>query len=178
MNALRLQGGIHGLVRVVRLNMHIAYFVIAYFVVKSEIFNTQRDGIVLLRVWPRIVLTLRWRHNGRDSVSNHQPHGYLLNRLFRRRSKKTSKLRVTGLCAGNSPGTGEFPAQMVSNVGSVSIWWRHYENSVTLMLLEGSTQKGKHRDWETQGVLRGGRRGLGNIGSGEYRVGEHGDRET
>ena len=53
---------------------------------------------------------LRWRHNGRDSVSNHQPHGCLLNRLFRRRSKKTSKLRVTGLCAGNSPGTGEFPA--------------------------------------------------------------------
>ena len=41
-------------------------------------------------------LALRWRHNGRDSVSNHQPHGYLLNRLFRRRSKKTSKLRVTG----------------------------------------------------------------------------------
>ena len=49
---------------------------------------------------------LRWRHNGCDSVSNHQPHHCLLNRLFRRRSKKTSKLRVTGLCAGNSPGTG------------------------------------------------------------------------
>ena len=46
------------------------------------------------------VLTLLWRHNGCDSVSNHQPHHCLLNRLFRRRSKKTSKLRVTGLCAG------------------------------------------------------------------------------
>ena len=46
---------------------------------------------------------LRWRHNGRDGVSNHQPHGCLLNRLFRRKSKKTSKLRVTGLCAGNLP---------------------------------------------------------------------------
>ena len=52
---------------------------------------------------------LQWRHNGRNSVSNHQPHDCLPNRLFRRRSKKTSKLRVTGLCAGNSPGTGEFP---------------------------------------------------------------------
>ena len=70
--------------------------------------------------------TLRWRHNGRDSVSNHQPHHCLLNRLFRRRSKKTSKRRVTGLCAGNSPGTGEFPAQMASNAENVSIWWRHY----------------------------------------------------
>ena len=56
-------------------------------------------------------ITLQWRHSGRGSVSNHQPHDCLLNRSFRRRSKKTSKLRVTGLCAGNSPGTGEFPAQ-------------------------------------------------------------------
>ena len=70
--------------------------------------------------------SLRWRHNGQDSVSNHQPYYCLLNRLFRRRSKKTSKLRVTGLCAGNSPGTGEFPAQMASNAENVSIWWRHH----------------------------------------------------
>ena len=49
--------------------------------------------------------TLRWRHNDHAGVSNHQPHGCLLNRLFRRKSKKTSKLRVTGLCVGNSPGT-------------------------------------------------------------------------
>ena len=69
---------------------------------------------------------LRWRHNGSDSVSNHQPHGCLLTRLFRRRSKKTSKPRVTGLCAGNSPGTGEFPAQMASNAEHVSILWRHH----------------------------------------------------
>ena len=43
------------------------------------------------------------------SVSNHQPHDCLLNRLFRHRSEKTSELRVTGLCVGNSPMTGEFP---------------------------------------------------------------------
>ena len=70
--------------------------------------------------------TLRWRHNDHAGVSNHQPHGCLLNRLFRRKSKKTSKLRVTGLCAGNSPGTGEFPAQMASYAENVSIWWRHH----------------------------------------------------
>ena len=50
-----------------------------------------------------------------------------LNLLFRRRSKKTLKLRVTGLCVGNSPVTGEFPAQRASNVENVSIWWRHHE---------------------------------------------------
>ena len=73
-----------------------------------------------------VEISLRWRHNGRHSVSNHQPHDCLLNRLFRRRSKKTTKPQVTGLCAGNSPGTGEFPAQMASNAENVSIWWRHH----------------------------------------------------
>ena len=70
--------------------------------------------------------SLQWRHNEHDSVSDHQPHKCLFNRLFKRRSKKTSKLRVTGLCARNSPGTGEFPAQKASNAENVSIWWRHH----------------------------------------------------
>ena len=71
--------------------------------------------------------TSRWRHYECDSVSNHQPHDCLINPLFRLRSKTTPKLRVTGLCVGNSPGTGEFPAQMASNAENVSIWWRHHE---------------------------------------------------
>ena len=64
--------------------------------------------------------SLQWRHNGRYGVSNHQPHDCLLKRSFRRRSKKTSKLRVTGLWVGNSPVTGEFPAQMASNAEILS----------------------------------------------------------
>ena len=77
-------------------------------------------------------IALRWRHNKHDGVSNHQPHDCLLNRLFRRRSKQASKLRVTGLCVGNSPGTGEFPAQRVSYAENVSIWWRHHGVMVIL----------------------------------------------
>ena len=46
---------------------------------------------------------LQWRYNGHAGVSNHQPYHCLINRLFRHRSKKTSKLRVNGICAGNSP---------------------------------------------------------------------------
>ena len=42
---------------------------------------------------------ITWRHNGCNGVSNHRPLECFLNRLFRRRSDKTSKLRVTGLCA-------------------------------------------------------------------------------
>ena len=68
---------------------------------------------------------LQWRHNERDCVSNHQPHECLLNGLFMRRSTKTSKLRVTGLCEGNLPVAGEFLTQRASNGESVSIWWRH-----------------------------------------------------
>ena len=40
--------------------------------------------------------------------------------------KKKSKIRVTGLCVGNSPVTGEFPAQGASNAYNVSTWWRHH----------------------------------------------------
>ena len=72
-------------------------------------------------------ITLRWRNNGSNGVSNHQPHDCLFNCLYRRRSKKTSKLRVTGLCAGNSPVPGEFPTQMASNAETVSVSWRHDE---------------------------------------------------
>ena len=83
--------------------------------------------IVLLYNWNRATVTvefckqcesLQWRHNERDGISNHQPHDYLLNRLFRSRWKKTSKLRVTGLCGGihrgpvNSPHKGTVTRKM------------------------------------------------------------------
>ena len=77
-------------------------------------------------VYQGSVLALHWRHNEPDGVLNHQPRDCLLNCLFRFRSKKTSKLRVTGLCAENSPGTGEFSAQRASYAENVSIWWRHH----------------------------------------------------
>ena len=71
--------------------------------------------------WP-----LQWRHSECDGVSSYRPHDCLLNSLFSRRSKKTSNPRVPGLCAGDSPVTGEFPAQRSSNAENVSIWWRNH----------------------------------------------------
>ena len=50
-----------------------------------------------------------------NKLSNHQPRNCSITGLFRHKSKKTSKLCVTGLCTGNKPVTGEFPAQRVSN---------------------------------------------------------------
>ena len=107
--------------------------------VKEQQFMYRADRFRLLPLYADIVfyicVSLRWRHNGRDGVSNHQPHDCLLNRLFGRRSKKTSKLRVTGLCLWNSLGTGEFPSQMASNAENVSIWWRHDITMTVLALV-------------------------------------------
>ena len=72
-----------------------------------------------------IIPSLQWRHSGIASQITRLAIVYSIF-LFRRRSKKTPKLRVTGLCAGNSPGIGEFPAQMASNAENFSIRWRHH----------------------------------------------------
>ena len=80
------------------------------------------------------MLRKTWWHHGYHVYRNQHKHyddvimGAMVSQItrFKRRSKKTSKLRVTSLCAGNSPGTGEFPAEMASNAENVSIWWHHH----------------------------------------------------
>ena len=63
--------------------------------------------------------TLQWRHDEHDVISNPQPHDCLLNRLFRQRSKKTSKLRISGFVWGihqwpvNSPHKGPVTRKML-----------------------------------------------------------------
>ena len=79
--------------------------------------------------------SLQWPHNEHDGLSNHQSHNCFPNRLFRRRSKKTSNLHVNGLCAANSPMTGEFPAQMASNAESFFIWGRRHVSGLTTWYL-------------------------------------------
>ena len=60
---------------------------------------------------------LRWRQAESDCVLNHWRIDCFLGRVFTDRSKKTSNLRVTDLCEGNSPDIGEFPTQRASNGG-------------------------------------------------------------
>ena len=74
-----------------------------------------------------IKLSIWWRQNERDDVSNHRHLDCSLDRLFRDISKKTLKTRVTGLCWGNPLVTGGFPSQMANNAENVSIWWRHQD---------------------------------------------------
>ena len=48
----------------------------------------QASGQQLCRGPHQNCITLQWRHSERDFVSIHQPHDYLLSRVFRRWSKK------------------------------------------------------------------------------------------
>ena len=101
-----------------------------------SVMNVYRKLTVLKRyciILLAILTTDMWLWQGTKVTSQwaqwrlKSPASWLLTLSFiQRRSKKTSKLRVTGLCAGNSPVTGEFPAQMASNAENVSIWWRHH----------------------------------------------------
>ena len=61
--------------------------------------------------WFRFVVwgILQLDHNECNGISNHRRLDCLLNRLIKHRSKKTSKLRVIGLCEGNPPVTHTGP---------------------------------------------------------------------
>ena len=69
----------------------------------------------------------QWRYNEHDGISNHRHLNCLLNRMFRRRLKKASKLSVTGLCERNPHVIVGFPSQRASNAENASIWWGHHE---------------------------------------------------
>ena len=62
--------------------------------------------------------------------SNHPRFDGLRSRLFGRRSKEISELRLTGLCVENSPVTGEFPAQRASITSN----WFHLMTSSRLYI--------------------------------------------
>ena len=81
------------------------------------------DGFVWIIEAYSIIMTSQW---ARWRLKSPASPLFLLSSLIGLRSKKTSTLRVPGLCAGNSPGTGKFSAQMASNAENVSIWWRHH----------------------------------------------------
>ena len=69
------------------------------------------------------VMSLQWNHNECGSISKYRHLECLLNSMFRHRSKKRSKLHVTGLYEGNPLVMGGFPSQRASNIENASIWW-------------------------------------------------------
>ena len=87
-----------------RINYNPLYMCMRYFITMQLIWNSDLRSTQLLscsykrRTYSRVepqgaalpYHSLPWRHHECDGVSNHHPHACLLNRLFRRRSKKFS----------------------------------------------------------------------------------------
>ena len=71
--------------------------------------------------------TLQWRHNDSECVSIAGASIVYSFVCSGEDWKETSKLRVTGLCEGNSPVSGEFPSKRASNAENDFTWWRHNE---------------------------------------------------
>ena len=93
--------------------------------------NSKKTQNLICRVfqnslWAKV--TLLWRHNMRHNGRHQKPDDCLFNLSFRRRSKKTSNLRVTGLCVGNSP------HKKASNMENIFIWWRQHDMGVCILV--------------------------------------------
>ena len=97
--------------------------IVGYVTVRRIYYHTVRSLLRFVEIWHwhihfwlcftvilGNIITLQWRHNGRDGVSNHQPRQCLLNRLFGRRSKKTSQRKCFHLMT-SSWMTAEFVKQ-------------------------------------------------------------------
>ena len=76
--------------------------------------------------WPSTFTMTSWWARWRLK----SPASRLFTQNFVQAQIKNPKLRVTGFCEGNSPSTGDFPAQRASNAENVSIWWRHHDRTV------------------------------------------------
>ena len=77
--------------------------------------------------------------------------------------KKTSKLRVTCLYAGNSSVTGEFPALRASNAENVSICWRHHVLSQPISRLAISSPSASTKEKRSKCNKRENTRGSGPL---------------
>ena len=136
--------------------------------------NNYLYNVVLLPTVPLLVTTtkphcsslivLQWRHNEGDGVSNRWCVDCLLSHLFRRRSKKTSKLRVSGICEGrplicNEPNQIWFALGCSDNIRVCwrcinSLWpskstWRHRSKSTLAQVMDCCLMAASHNleDW-------------------------------
>ena len=91
-------------------------------------------GIVVIMTWKiisfiRIVVALSWHYSDviMSTMASQIPSITIVYSTVTSGADQGKQFRVTGLCEGNSPVTGEFPAQRASNAENISIWWRHHD---------------------------------------------------
>ena len=106
-------------------NLTKSYLSMASIIVHSSCWNVALYSTTEWLPWSVQIFILEWHYNEHDGVSNHQPHDCLLNRLFRRRSRKKIKApRHWPLC-GEFTGDQWIP-RTNSSAENVSICWRHH----------------------------------------------------
>ena len=118
--------------------------------------SNDKDLMVVLNIvfisWYTLRLTLQWHHTERDGTSNHIRLECFLNRLFRRRSKKTPKLRVTGLCKGIYRWPVDSPQERV--FGDVILTWGRQDTPVWLVAVKMLFARGVlHGCWITSVIF-------------------------
>ena len=121
-----------------------------HMVLQHNIFKNVRWFILYVKFIIRAILSLQWRHDRRQSVSNHQPCDCLFNGLFRRRWKKTSKLRVICICGGNSPVTSALLWRHNDHVGVSN----HQPHGCLLIVYSGADQR-THQSSASLAFMRG-----------------------
>ena len=80
-------------------------------------------------------MSLQWRYNEHDGVSNHQHLECLPNHLFWHRSwhGKHQSAALLSFVRGIHPW---FPSQRASNAENISIWWRHHGATIFMSMLD------------------------------------------
>ena len=101
----------------------LSVYIYLQFTISSVIGNKH-----IFKIATQMARTLRWRSIRHGGVSNRQPHltivySTVYSGADQRKHQSSASLAFV---RGNSPGTGEFPAQMASNAENISIWWRHH----------------------------------------------------
>ena len=108
-----------------------------FYLVNKNVFkvvNSQRKFICPCQrgIWGQTLLwelvSLQWRHNGRDGVSDHQPYDCSLNCIFKEQIKENSQSAASQASVREIHRWPVNSLTKTSNAKNVSIWWRHHVN--------------------------------------------------
>ena len=115
-------------------SMYVYWDYLQYSYIRTRVTSLFTKPFDNIKVVSWVFSPLRWRHNGHNSVSNHQPYNCLLNCLFRHRSNKTLN-RVSSHEPSQNSLTfpWHFPDHFVV-FPDHETYYRHFITALTLIL--------------------------------------------
>ena len=101
-NTYQLSAIVYSILLVYHLNSERRTSILGWYQISQFIFNSKRTSAGKLSHYNDVIMSVM--------ASQITSFTTVYSTVYpRRRSKKTSMFRITGLCVGNSPATGEFP---------------------------------------------------------------------